>query len=215
MFPFRLTFIADDVDGLLSAQLFSVLEVTPDFYMTMVELAFDFTDGLTREIVRREALFGKCRPIQSVGGTDYWGTRKGMKRVQCYFKQDVHAFRVELEMHARFLKHYKIRNPFDFHKFIKILPMRHIRFGRFSDLKLVRRMNHMGLTARQQQEALRMVRGAPGLLWGTLNYLRHEWEMDNTLRLLDDSPRNEAVIDALKAWLRSWPAIPTRLGGTK
>jgi hypothetical protein len=215
MFPFRLTFIADDVDGLLSAQLFSVLEITPDFHMTMVELAFDFTDGLTRQIVRREALFGKCRPIPSVGNTDYWGTRRGMKRVQCYFKQDVHALRVELELHARFLKYYEIRSPFDFHKFIKLLPMRHIRFGAFSEQKLIRRMNHMGLTARQQQEVLRIVRGWPGFLWGTLNYLRHEWEMDNTLRLLDDSPRNEAVLDALNQWLRGWPATPTRLGGTK
>ena len=213
--PFRITFFADDVDGLLRSEIFRVLELVPDFRMTMVELAFDFTAGLNRRIARQEGLFGKCRPIPSVGGTDYWGTRKGMKRVQCYFKQDVHAFRVELEMHARFLKYYKVRSPFDFHKFIKILPMRHIRFGAFSEQKLIRRMNHMGLTARHQREALRVVRGTPGLLWGTLNYLRQEWEMDNTLRLLDESPRNAAVIEALKAWLRGWPAVPNTLGGKK
>jgi hypothetical protein len=183
--------------------------------MTMVELAFDFTKGLDRRIVRREGLFGKTRPLPSVGNTDYWGTRKGMKRVQCYFKQSVHAFRVELEMHARFLKYCKIRTLFDFHKFLKLLPMRHIRFGRFSEHKLVRRMKHMGLTAKQQQKALRMVAMMRDDLWATLNYLRNEWEIDNTLRLLDDSPRNEAVLDALKAWLRNWPAIPTRLGGKK
>ena len=213
--PFRITFFADDVDGLLRSEIFRVLELVPDFRMTMVELAFDFTAGLNRQIARQEGLFGKSRPIQSVGSTDYWGTRKGMKRVQCYFKQDVHAFRVELEMHARFLKYYKINTPFDFHKFLNLLPMRHIRFGRFNEQKLVHRMNHMGLTPRQQQEALRMVAVMQGDLWTTLNYLRHEWEIDNTRRLIDDSPRNEAVLNALKAWLGGWPTIPIRLGGKK
>jgi hypothetical protein len=213
--PFRITFFADDVDGLLRSEIFRVLELVPDFRMTMVELAFDFTAGLNRRISRQEGLFGKSRPIQSVGSTDYWGTRKGMKRVQCYFKQDVHAFRVELEMHVRFLKHYQIRSPLDFHKFIKVLPMRHIRFGVFSEQKLRRRMSHMGLTARQKQEVLRMVEVMRGDLWGTLNYLRQEWQISNARRLVDDSPRNEAVVQALTKWLRGWPATPTRLGGAK
>jgi hypothetical protein len=37
---FRLTFYADDRDGILPRQLFSVLELVPDFQMTMLELAF-------------------------------------------------------------------------------------------------------------------------------------------------------------------------------
>jgi hypothetical protein len=66
----------------------SVFEVLPDFRMTLVELAFDFAPAeMNRKFVREHALFGKSRPVPSVNETDYWGTRRGSKRVQAYSKE--------------------------------------------------------------------------------------------------------------------------------
>jgi hypothetical protein len=86
--PYRLTLYADDRTGLLPDEVFSVLEVLPDFKLTMVELAFDFApEEMTRKFVRERVLFGKSRPVPSVNGTDYLGTRRGSKRVQIYVKE--------------------------------------------------------------------------------------------------------------------------------
>jgi hypothetical protein len=88
--PYRLTLYADDHTGLLPEEVFSVFEVLPDFRMTLLELAFDFApEQMNRRFVREHALFGKTRPIESEGSTDYWGTRQGSKRVQAYFKAGV------------------------------------------------------------------------------------------------------------------------------
>jgi hypothetical protein len=86
--PYRLTLYADDVTGLLPGEVFSVLEVLPDFRMTMMELAFDFApDQMNHKFARDHGLFGKSRPVEPEDGTDYWGTRKGSKRVQAYAKE--------------------------------------------------------------------------------------------------------------------------------
>jgi hypothetical protein len=86
--PYRLTLYADDSTGLLPEDVFSVLEVLPDFNMTMMELAFDFApEEMTQKFVRERVLFGKSRPVPSVNGTDYLGTRRGSKRVQIYAKE--------------------------------------------------------------------------------------------------------------------------------
>jgi hypothetical protein len=85
--PYRVTLYGDDRMGLLPDEVFAVLEVLPDFRTTLLELAFDFGPGkVTRKFVRERALFGKSRPVPSVNGTDYLGTRRGSKRVQVYEK---------------------------------------------------------------------------------------------------------------------------------
>lgn len=88
--PYRLTFYADDRTGLLPDQMFGILEVLPDSRLTMLELAVDFTSvHIDRKFVRDHGLFGKSRPVPSVNETNYWGTRRGNKRVQAYFKESV------------------------------------------------------------------------------------------------------------------------------
>jgi hypothetical protein len=85
---YRITMYADDRTGLSPDDVFSLLELLPDFRMTMLELAFDFTlEQMNRKFVREHALFGKSRPAAPEDGTDYWGTRRGSKRVQAYVKE--------------------------------------------------------------------------------------------------------------------------------
>jgi hypothetical protein len=170
---------------------------------------------VNRKQVRREGLFGKSRPAPSVDCTDYVSTRKGMKRIQCYWKRETQAFRVEIEMRPRFLRHYHIKDPFGFHKLVRILPRHHIYFARFNKQKLIRRLQHMGLSLRRQQEIVRMADAMEGDLWATLNYLREEVGMKNTRRLLDPMPTNKLVLEALETWAAQWPTAPTRLGKVK
>jgi hypothetical protein len=170
---------------------------------------------MNRGQVRLHALFGKTRPAASVNGTDYWGSRKGMKRVQCYFKKEIQAFRVELEMRPRFLRYYRIKDPFDFHRLVQVLPGHHIYFGRFSEEKLVKRLRHMGFSERRRRNVLRMVAAMKGDLWPILNYLRQEVGLKNTRRLLESVPTNQVVLQALQEWAAKWPTLPRRLGETK
>jgi hypothetical protein len=86
--PYRVTLYADDRTGLLPHEVFSVVEVLPDFRMTVLELAFDFAPKhADQRFVRNYGLFGKSRPAPPVNETDYWGTRRGSKRVQAYVKE--------------------------------------------------------------------------------------------------------------------------------
>jgi hypothetical protein len=215
LWPYRITFVADDATGLLPRDVLGVMEVLPDFQMTMLELAFDFADEMTRRYVRQHLLFGKARPLPSVNGTEYWGTRKGMKRVQCYFKREIQAFRIEIEMRPRFLRHYHIQDLFDFHKLVRILPRHHIYFARFNKQKLIRRLQRTGSSQKRQQEVVAMIDAMAGNLWPTLNYLREEVQMKNTRRLLDPMPGNELVLQALETWAAQWPKEPTQLGKKK
>jgi len=85
---YRLTLYADDRTGLLPDQVFGILELLPDFRMTMLEVAFDFpAEEMDRKFAREHALFGKSQPAPSVGETNYAGTRRGSKRVQIYEKE--------------------------------------------------------------------------------------------------------------------------------
>jgi hypothetical protein len=88
LLPYRVTLYADDATGLLPDEVFGVLELLPDFRMTMMELAFDSAPKhIDRKFVRNHALFGKSQPMPSIGTSDYWGSRRGAKRAQGYLKK--------------------------------------------------------------------------------------------------------------------------------
>ena len=75
LWPYRITFVADDATGLLPRQVFGVIERLPNFHLTMLEIAFDFAAELTRREVLQRVLFGKTRPSGSQGYAAYWGSR--------------------------------------------------------------------------------------------------------------------------------------------
>ena len=121
------------------------------------------------------------------------------------------VFRVELEMRSRFLRHYKIKDPYDFGKLVQILPKRHIHFARLNEMRLFARLRGMGFSTRRLAEILDDVRLLDGDVWATLNYLRQEVGMKNSRRLLDPLDTNDVVVDALKKWAAMWPVAPTKL----
>ena len=126
-------------------------------------------------------------------------------------KSDV--LRVELEMRSRFLKRYKIRDPYDFGKLVDILPERHIHFAKFNRKKLVEQLRGMGFSSKRIRKILDDVALLEGDVWATLNYLRQELALKNTRRLLEPLDTNDLVLAALKEWAAEWPVVPGRLPG--
>ena len=210
LYPYRLTFVADDFTGVTPAELLRVLEVLPDFHLKMLELSFDFLGHLTRRQIRQMILFGKTRPAPSVGQTDYWGSRKGMKRCCFYFKKQIQVSRLETELGPRFLKHYGIKDIFDFCKLPEIMRA-HISLNAFNEKSLSRRLSGMGFSKKRQTEIKKSVRRFDGDLWPILNYLREDVGMKNARRLVDLTKENRRMFAALEAWALQWPTKATRL----
>ena len=210
--PYRVTLVADDQTGLTPEEVFGILEVLPEFKLTMLEVAFDFhPEFLGLRDARFHLLFGKARPRPRVNGNFYWGTRKGIKRVQIYFKKEVNRVRVELELRSRFLRRFGIADPFDFGRLLSILPGRHIFFARLDRQKLIRQLRTTGIPEGYVRGVLRDVDAMSGDLWPSLNYLRNEVGIKNTRRLAVPLEANGLVRDALRVWVSQWPKGPTRL----
>lgn len=118
-------------------------------------------------------------------------------------------FRVELELRSRFLRHYEIHDPFDFHKLVSVLPEKHVQFVRLDWKRLTARLRRMGPGPSKIQQILQEI--APLDVWSVLYYLRQEMEMKNTRRLVDPHELNQAMEEALKKWAAMWPTAPTKL----
>lgn len=134
----------------------------------------------------------------------------GASESRC-MKNKSEVLRVELELRSPFLRHYGIKDPFDFHTLAQILPGRHIEFARFNEKKLVARLRRMGFRPRKAWEIVEDVRLLEGDVWATLNYLRQEVGLVNTRRFLDSLDTNDVIIAALGAWAAQWPAAPKKL----
>jgi hypothetical protein len=217
--PYSLTAYADDKTGLLPAQVFPILSVAPGAKLTMMELAFDFSplSSVTRDFVLRHGVFGKSwrdLSMENPAG-DWWGAKRGAKRSKSYFKDEICGHRVELRMRSRFLNRYGIDDVYDFGRFVRILPRRHIFFAALSNELLTERLRGSGFSTEKTLGILRKVNGLTGDLSATLSYLRRQVKLTNVQRLLTPLPENRLVLEALESWAEVWPAAPARLGEKK
>ena len=170
---------------------------------------------MNRRYVRRRCLFGKTRPRPSVKGTDYWGSRKGIKRVQIYLKKEIDSLRVELDLRPKFLRKFQIEGPEDFHKLVTILPRLHILFARLDEQKLRRQLRNMGLRSNQVEAVEWEMKLHEGDLWMALRYLRRVVGMKNAQRVLIPIQTNKVIRRALEEWAALWPKKPGRLEGKR
>jgi hypothetical protein len=209
---YRITLYADDRVGLLPEQLFAVLEVIPRFKLSVIEIAFDFSPWISRTLLSQRVLFGKSRPAPPIETTLYWGSQKGSKGARLYHKEEIDKYRVELELHAKFLRAYQIWDIFDFQKFCELLPVRHIYYARFAVERLIVLLRSMGMSYGQIWKILRDLALLEDDVWPTLNYLRLEVGLKNARRLLVPLKTNWLIREALEKWTAMWPKAPTRLG---
>jgi hypothetical protein len=214
--PYSVTLIADDRTGLLPEEVFAILEVMPTARLTMVELAIDFSPltNVTCDFVLRHGVFGKSgRDLSSDNPMgDWWGTKKGGKRIKSYFKDQVFGHRVEFLLRSRFLRHYGIRDVFDFRRFKDLLPRHHILFARLDEQRLIARLGGTGFSSARTKGILRRVAERRRDLCPALTYLRRRIGIKNSRRLLVPLHTNKLVLQALQEWATMWPVAPGRLG---
>ena len=179
---------------------------------TLVELALDFDEssGVDRQFVRQHAKFGKSRRRKDRGGPGQlrYGARKSAKLVRCYDKPEVQSYRVELEMHSRFINGRTPRwSPSsDSEEQIlcnvsclafRIVP-KHLEFVRF-DWDAVRRYLRRRFGSQGTAilaEARRLARISLSL---TRRFLRRHG-VNNVHRFLVPMKLNRSVEEALTAW---------------
>jgi hypothetical protein len=134
--PFKATVIGYDCRRLSRREIQRIVRSFKSYRLLLVEVAWDFDprSGVDIEFVQHHAVFGKCRPNVSrlFPGSARYGTRKGDKFVRCYWKQAVGCFRVELELHSRWLRRNRIVKVDDLRKLPRFLYPKHIRFVRIN-----------------------------------------------------------------------------------
>ena len=191
-----------------------ILEVMLDAKLTMVELAVDFSavTNVTQNFVLRFGVFGKSKRDLSGDNRigDWWGARKGGKRTKSYFKHQVFGHRVEFVLKSRFLRHYGIRDVFDFRRFNDLLPRRHILFARLDEQRLIARLRGAGFSGAKTIDILRRVAQKRDLC-AALQYLRRKVGIKNSRRLLVPLHTNKLIQQALTELAAEWPAAPARL----
>jgi hypothetical protein len=212
--PYRVSIYADDQTGLRHQHVFSLLEIMPIATLTFMELAFDFclTTDVTRKYVRRHGIFGKSwRMVDNNPVRDRWGSAKGTKIAKSYYKGDNASHRVELVFRQRYLRPHKIRDPFDFGRFVQLLPKHHIHFARLDKTKLLHALKNRGLADDDQRRVLCRVTELEADLSVTLRYLRGAVGLKNVRRLLVPLAINKQVREGLEVWAAQWPTTPSRL----
>jgi hypothetical protein len=214
----RITIVPRDETGLLFDDLRFILELIPRFKIVLVEIAFDFPirSFIDPSYVRRHGLFGKT---WLRAGTDEFHERCGAagsgKWVRWYVKFEASTFRIELQLHARFLRQHRINHTSDFAKLATILPVRHIHFASLDDEKLSQCLVRSGLSRKRRDDIIKGVSARRQNLWTTLRYLRRTARLTNVRRLLAPLvSMNTLVSNAVKEWARQWPSAPNRLNPT-
>jgi hypothetical protein len=205
---FRITIVPRDPTGLLFEDLRFILELIPEFKLVLVEIALDFPleSVMDTSFVRQHLLCGKTwmRP----GGTalyERWGSARSSKLVRGYMKVEALSFRIEMQLHARFLRKHGINHASDFAKLATILPGNHIYFASLDNQKLREHLRRSGLPHKTKTAILKSVAESRKSLWTTLRVLRQRWHFVNVRRLLAPLPEvNGIVVAALNEWATQW-----------
>lgn len=201
--PVKVVLVAGDDQGLEPSDVLAVLELLEKSRLSLLELAFDFPgQALSTAFVLEHVTFGKSRWKARRVGIVWFGARRSSKFVRAYRKPSISAFRIELELHAPWLRHHHIRDCFDFGRIPDLIMRRHIFFCRLDWVAVIRKIRRSVPNARL---ALRNLRWQQHDLHATLHFLRREVLLSNTHRFLVPLKLNDFAAIALKRWAAEWP----------
>jgi len=205
----RIVFYPDDETGLQFKEISSVLENAEGIQIARLEVAINFgrQTGVDSRFIRKSFVSGKCRP----NSANSWGQRNGTKFIRSYFKKEIGAHRLELQLNWRFVRKNNINDLFDIGRLAKLLPDHHILFAQIDEYKVIEHLRH-NWTAAKTLDILRQVHSLEGDLFAQLALLRKSGHLKNTRRLLTKLPINQRITEALKEWVSQWPTDPSRLG---
>jgi hypothetical protein len=206
----RITWHAPVGQGIVPSDVLRILKRCRYFRFLLVELAFDFSpaSGVDQAFVRRHGKFGKSRRRFDRGGPEQlrYGSRSSGKLIRAYQKQEVNAFRVEVEFHSRLLAKHKHPKAEKNYRFIdvpsQLLPIdlrKHFRFVRvdWKALKryLARRDGPQGMAIWRRARAKAQIS-----LRSVTQFLRRKGVI-NVHRFLKPLSINRMIDEALTTWL--------------
>ncbi len=199
--PLKITVVGCDKTGIPWPDLRTISQAFGDLpRITMVELALDFSpaSGVDRHFLLAHARFGKSvvNKTNLYPGVLRYGTRKSARMVRAYAKRAVNAYRVELELHARWLclpqSVYLLGN----------LPLGE-RDIQFVELDWPALESHVRRCRPGASKILFEARRRAGSLHRVLEYLRHTAGVNNPHRFLRRMLINEEIMCALNEWCAS------------
>jgi len=213
--PVKLTAISTHPKGLQRAELEEIFAQLKCPRLLTVELALDFkqSSGVNRSFVDRYGIFGRS---ELVGGRLYrdlrFGTRHSETMVRCYEKPTLSSYRVEFELHSKWLRRFRITQPSDLHKLPRLLYLKRIRFAALDWTELEDYLERNDRSA----SAINGVRSRSRSVRDALSLLRDELDLANVYRFLSPFPINEVIRHRLLAWGSWWrnSASGGRLGGS-
>jgi hypothetical protein len=143
----------------------------------------------------------RMRPNNRYPNADWFGAPGSDKFLRCYEKPQVGAYRIELQMNAKFLEAHAIRNAGDFPRLDAIVA-RQIVFFRVDWRRL---SAYVRRNLRYSDVILRKARERKGNLDQLLRFLR-EVTVSNPERFLVRMTINENISQALRKWNKQWQA---------
>ncbi|HLW99795.1 MAG TPA: hypothetical protein VKR82_14195 [Candidatus Acidoferrales bacterium] len=206
----KLILRAGEQRGLSPSDVLGATELLGKSRVSLLELAFDFPKqaGINTAFVMLHLLFGKSRWAARKPGIVWFGTRRSSKFVRCYLRVRTQVFRIELELHAAWLRRNEIQDCFDFQRIPGLIARRHIFFCKLDWDAVIRRIRR---TVPNAPLALRNLSWEKHDLHATLRFLRGELRFTNTHRFLEPLALNGVVTHALNLWATQWPKSPFRL----
>jgi len=199
--PWRITFVADDRGSLPPADILTTLTHCEKHRLLLVEVAFDFTkeSGVDQHFVLGHGVFGKSRPRPDRGGAGQlrYGSRTSATLVRAYRKATINRYRVELELHSRFLRSQGL-NEFRQLKDLErmLLPSR-FRLAALDWGGLDRYLH--GRLGEKSQSVLGLVRAKSTSIHAACEFLR-QTGMPNVHRFLKPLPQSAQLQDAINIW---------------
>ena len=206
----RITWYAPERGGIEPADVLPVLKRCRYFRFLVVEVAFDFSSrtGVDRAFVRRHGRFGKSRRRFDRGGPEElrYGSRKSGKLIRAYWKEEVEAFRVEVEFHSRLLakgRHPKAEKNYQLIDApSKILPLeveKHFRFVRIRWRALEGYLSHR--YGSQGRTILSSARAKARISLQSVTRFLKRKGVTNVHRFLTPLSINRSVDEAFANWL--------------
>jgi len=212
---YRYEFRGPDSTGIKPEDVWQVLQFLRSYRLVLVELAVDFSlnTGVDENTICRHARFGKSRTNRDDRWPTRhtWGARKGGKFIRTYFKPEIAAHRIEVQLGSRLLKKLRIRDVHDFERFADVIPGQ-IQFVEIDKTALEKRLRRQGRREWQIGWILRQVGVRESELDDALLYVRRSIRLTNVHRLLVRLEKfNGLVRSAVKRWAVAWPQPPSPL----
>jgi hypothetical protein len=208
---FRITIIADDRHELSYQLIGRVIGAFRHHRLRLLEIANDFDAGshVDANYVSQHGTFGKCRRCLSrlFAKTLRYGTRRSAKLVRCYWKPNLHCFRVELELHSAWLSKHNIFTIEDVRHLPTLIFPRHMRFVRLNLVALRRHLETQG-TSIAHLKKLALVESRS--LHEALRFLRYQLGIRNPHRFLVPLPLNRKVLCSLETWAQKFRKSTSR-----